>query len=155
MIDLYDELHRVVRALDAAGVAYAIVGGFAVSMHARARSTDDIDLLIAEGDLEAVTAAIHSVGYEARMAPFAVAKGRLRIQRYLKALEAEIVLVDALLAREPDHTAMLERAISMESANGRLRVVTRDDLRTLKRMRGSPQDVADLAALDAGESKRS
>jgi hypothetical protein len=152
MIDLYDELHRVVRALDGAGVAYALVGGLALSLHARARSTDDIDVLIAERDLGAATTAIRPSGYEARMAPFTVAKGRLRIQRYLKTVGAEIVLVDALLAREAEHTEMLERAISMDSDSGRLRVVTRDDLRTLKRMRGSPQDLADLAALDAGES---
>jgi hypothetical protein len=155
MIDLYDELHRVVRALDQAGVAYALVGGLALSLHARARSTDDIDVLIAESDLAAATAAIRPSGYEARMGPFAVAKGRLRIQRFLKTVDAEIVLVDALLAREPEHTEMLERALSMESGTGRLRVVTRNDLRALKRMRGSPQDLADLAALDAGESDAS
>ena len=151
MIDLYDELHRLVRALDAAGVAYALVGGLAVSLHARARSTDDIDLLIAEGGLAAAALALSPLGYEARMAPFAVAKGRLRIQRFLKTVGAEILLVDALLAREPEHLEMLARAISLESESGGLRVVTRDDLRSLKRLRGSPQDLADVAALDAGE----
>lgn len=151
MIDLYDELHRVVRALDSAGVNYALVGGLAVSLHARARATDDIDLLIEERGLATAALALRPLGYEARMAPFAVAKGRLRIQRFLKTVGAEILLVDALLAREPEHLEMLARAIPLESERGGLQVVTRDDLRSLKRMRGSPQDLADIAALDAGE----
>jgi predicted nucleotidyltransferase len=153
MIDLYDELHRVVRALDDADVAYAIVGGFAVSMLARARATDDIDLLIAATQLDAAKAALEAIGYEARLAPFAVARGRLRIQRFLRTEREDVVLVDALLAAELEELAMLERRLSLDSEGGRLRVVTRDDLRALKRLRGNPQDLADLAALDDAEDE--
>ncbi len=32
MLDLYDELRAITRALDAAGVPYALIGGIAVSM---------------------------------------------------------------------------------------------------------------------------
>ena len=148
MIDLYDELHRVVRALDGRGVAYALVGGFAVSMLARARATDDIDLLIAATDLDTARAALEEIGYEARLAPFAVARGRLRIQRFLRTEGEDVVLVDALLAGEADEIAMLGRRLTVESRGGRLHVVTREDLRALKRLRGNPQDLADLAALD-------
>lgn len=150
MLDLYDELHSVARELDAAGVAYALVGGFAVSLHSRPRATDDIDMLIAESSLELAKAAIAALGYEARIPPFPVARGRRRILRFLMTVGDEAVLVDALLAREPEHTGMLERRVRLESGSGRLWVVAREDLRALKRLRGSPQDFADLAALDEG-----
>ena len=155
MLDLYEELHRVTRELDAAGVAYALVGGFAVSLHARPRTTDDIDVLIAESSLEPAKAAIAASGYEARIPPFPVAGGRLRIQRFLKTVDDEVVLIDALLARDLEHTGMLERRVRLESGNGPLWVVAREDLRALKRLRGSPQDLADLAALDEGGSGES
>jgi hypothetical protein len=148
MIDLYDELYRVVRALDEAGVAYALVGGFAVSMLARARATDDIDLLIAATDLDVAKAALEAAGYETRLAAFPVARGRLRIQRFLRLEGEDVVLVDALLAGEEADVAMLGRRLMIDSEGGRLCVVTREDLRALKRLRGNPQDLADLAALD-------
>ena len=153
MIDLYDELHRVVRALDEAGVGYALVGGFAVSMLARARATDDIGLLIAATDLDDAKTALETIGYEARLAPFPVARGRFRIQRFLRTEGEDVVLVDALLAGEATEIAMLGRRLALDSEGGRLCVVTRADLRALKRLRGNPQDLADLAALDdaAGE----
>ena len=153
MIDLYDELHRVVRALDDAGVAYAIVGGFAVSILARARATDDIDLLIAADRLGVARAALEAIGYEARLAPFAVAGGRLRIQRFLRTEAEDVVLVDALLAADPAELSMLERRLKLDSKGGRLCVVAREDLRALKRLRGNPQDLADLAALDDAEGE--
>jgi hypothetical protein len=155
VLDLYEELHRVTRELDAAGVAHALVGGFAVSLHVRPRTTDDIDILIAESSLEPAKSAIAASGYEARIPPFPVAGGRLRIQRFLKTVDDEVVLIDALLAREPEHTGMLERRVRLESGNGRLWVVAREDLRALKQLRGSPQDLADLAALDEGGSGES
>lgn len=47
MLDLYAELRRIVEALDAAGIAYALAGGLAVSIHTTPRATEDIDILIA------------------------------------------------------------------------------------------------------------
>lgn len=155
MLDLYEELHRVTRELDAAGVAYALVGGFAVSLHARPRTTDDIDILIAEPSLDVAKIAIAASGYEARIPPFPVGRGRLRIQRFLKTVGDDIVLIDMLLARDPEHTGMLDRRVLLESGGGRLWVVAREDLRALKHLRGNPQDLADLAALDEGEGEES
>lgn len=39
-------LNRIVEALESEGIAYMIVGGFAVSYHNRARTTNDIDLVV-------------------------------------------------------------------------------------------------------------
>ena len=46
VLDLYAELRRIVAALDAAGVPYALAGGLAVSIYTTPRATEDIDLLM-------------------------------------------------------------------------------------------------------------
>ena len=52
VFDLYVELRRIAEALDAAGVAYALAGGLAVSIYTTPRATEDIDLLIRRELLE-------------------------------------------------------------------------------------------------------
>ena len=50
-MNLVDELHAVVAALEGAGIVYAICGGVAVTIHGATRSTKDIDILIAPTDV--------------------------------------------------------------------------------------------------------
>jgi len=64
-----ERLLRAARALDAAGVAYAVVGGNAVAAHvsrvdeAAVRTTRDVDLLLRRTDLAAAGAALAAVGF--------------------------------------------------------------------------------------------
>jgi hypothetical protein len=62
-------LERATKALEAAGIPYAIIGGNAVRAwvaqadEAAVRTTRDVDLLIRRSDLPAVTAALEAVGF--------------------------------------------------------------------------------------------
>jgi hypothetical protein len=62
-------LERATRALDAAGVEYAVVGGHAVAAwvsrvdQAAVRNTQDVDLLLRRADLPAATAALAAAGF--------------------------------------------------------------------------------------------
>jgi hypothetical protein len=64
-----ERLRRATHALDAAGVAYAVVGGNAVAEWVArvdedaVRNTRDVDLLVRRADLPAVRAALESVGF--------------------------------------------------------------------------------------------
>ena len=64
-----DRLLRAARALEAAGIPYAVVGGNAVAAHvsrvdeAAVRTTRDVDLLLRRSDLPAATAALASAGF--------------------------------------------------------------------------------------------
>ncbi len=49
-VNLVDELLGVTRALEAAGIPYAICGGIAVTIHGATRTTKDIDLLVERAD---------------------------------------------------------------------------------------------------------
>ncbi|HSU68216.1 MAG TPA: hypothetical protein VLJ39_15160 [Tepidisphaeraceae bacterium] len=64
-----DRLQRASSALEAAGIAYAIVGGNAVAAWvasidpAAVRNTQDVDVLLRRSDLEAAAKALESVGF--------------------------------------------------------------------------------------------
>jgi hypothetical protein len=45
-MDLLEQFERVIEALDAAGIAYALCGGLAVNVYGHVRATMDIDLLL-------------------------------------------------------------------------------------------------------------
>ncbi|HVA47434.1 MAG TPA: nucleotidyltransferase family protein [Pirellulales bacterium] len=64
-----DRLLRATRALDAAGVPYAVVGGNAVAAwvaevdSAAVRNTQDVDILLRRSDLERAIAAMSAAGF--------------------------------------------------------------------------------------------
>jgi hypothetical protein len=64
-----ERLLRAARALDAAGVPYAIVGGNAVAAHvsrvdeAAVRATRDVDILLRRADFESARLALESAGF--------------------------------------------------------------------------------------------
>ena len=64
-----ERLRRAATALEAAGIAYAVVGGNAVAAwvatvdEAAVRNTQDVDLLIRRTDLEAVKISLAGVGF--------------------------------------------------------------------------------------------
>jgi len=53
-LDIYDELRKLISLLDEHEINYALCGGLAMAIHARARSTIDIDMLILTESLEKV-----------------------------------------------------------------------------------------------------
>src|SRR6516164_753254 len=68
--DVTDRLERITRALDQAGLLYAIVGGQAVALWvatkdaAAVRTTKDVDILVRREDLPRARAAALSVGMD-------------------------------------------------------------------------------------------
>ena len=44
---MFEEFKELLSSFNARNVRYLVVGGYAVSLHARPRSTEDIDILIA------------------------------------------------------------------------------------------------------------
>ena len=147
MLDLYAELRRVVAALDAAGIPYALAGGLAVSIYTTPRATEDIDLLLARADRERAVEALDPAGFLPVGRPMPVAGGRLEIQRLTKIDGADLLPLDLLTLTDPELVALASDRESMALQEGRIWVVGLRALRTLKRLRGSALDRADLEAL--------
>ncbi|OGK83991.1 MAG: hypothetical protein A2X52_14140 [Candidatus Rokubacteria bacterium GWC2_70_16] len=147
VLDLYAELRRVVAALDAAGIPYALAGGLAVSIYTTPRATEDIDLVIARADRERAVEALGPAGFRPAGRPMPVAGGRLEIQRLTKIDGADLLPLDLLTLTDPGLAALASDRENMALQEGRIWVVGLRALRTLKRLRGSALDRADLEAL--------
>jgi Uncharacterised nucleotidyltransferase len=146
-LDLHAEFRGIVKALDAAGVAYALVGGLAVSIYAAPRATEDVDLLLAREDLPRAVERLASLGFRPAGAPMSVAAGRLDIQRVIKIDGSDLVPVDLIVPNDPALAALLVGRENVAWEDGHLSIVSLAGLRALKRLRGSAQDRADLEAL--------
>lgn len=146
-LDLHDELRGIVKALNAAGIPYALVGGLAVSIYAQPRATEDVDLLLAREDLARAVERLESLGFRQAGKPMSVAGGRLDIQRLIKIDGTDLVPVDLLVPNEPALASLLADRNAIAWEGERLSIVSLSGLRILKRLRGSAQDMADLEAL--------
>jgi len=146
-LDLQAELRGIVAVLDAAGIAYALVGGLAVSIYAAPRATEDVDLLLGRDQLERAVEALASLGFRCAGAPMSVAGGRLDIQRLIKIDGSDLVPVDLLTPKDPTLATLLAGRKVVAWEGGHLSIVSLAGLRALKRLRGSAQDLADLEAL--------
>jgi len=67
-----DRMHRAARALEEAGIPYAVIGGNAVAAHvgrvdeSSVRNTQDVDILLRRADLEAAKSALAKAGFNYR-----------------------------------------------------------------------------------------
>ena len=152
-VNLVDELHAIARVLREAGVAYAICGGIAVTIHGATRSTKDIDLLIAPTDVERVVELVRPLGYSFAALPMTFDAGtpRERHVRRISKLERDHHLILDLLLAEAAFAELLASRIEVELPEGSLSVVSREALVRMKRLAGRAQDLADLEALERAD----
>jgi len=147
MLNLEEELRQVIEALEAGSIPYAIAGGVAVSIYTTPRATEDIDLVIRAADLDRALPVLGALGFQRGGPPMAVAQGRLRIQRLTKIAGSDLLPLDLLLADSPQLEEVLRARQQLDWGGKRLWIVSIEGLRALKRLRASPQDLADLEAL--------
>lgn len=152
-LDLYVELRRIVRALNEAEIPYAVVGAVAVSLYARPRATQDIDLLIPEESWEPVRTIMAGLGYTLLAFPMTVGADQIRIHRMTRLEGADFLCVDFLVPQDPGLLWLLRDRVRATAEGIDLWVIGLRGLRTLKRLRGSAQDFADLEALGPEEGE--
>jgi hypothetical protein len=149
--NLLSEFRAVVAALDDMGVPFAICGGLAMSIHAHPRATIDIDLLVPTGSLPELKIALRPLGFEQReSAPTRFADGEVVMHRLIKIdpTDPEVLILDVIEARPGTTGNAWETRESLGWEGRRVSVVSRAGLARLKRLRGSAQDLADIAVLE-------
>ena len=143
---LFDELHTLVRALDAAGVEYALVGGLAVAVWGAPRATKDIDLLIQPDALPRAKAVARACGFTLEALPFEFKDGT-QLQRMNKVdATGQLLTVDFMLVDRNLDPAWAGRS-RLPFAGGDIVVVGREALIAMKALAGRPQDIADIQNL--------
>lgn len=155
MTDMTAILALTARSLDATGIGWALIGGFAVSVHTEPRFTRDVDVVVAgetDPEAERLVRRLTEVGFRISTAIEQDHAKRLATVRLFAPGESDDgVVVDLIFASsgiEPEIVAAAERleilpALSMRVARAGHLVVQK----LLSRSRERPQDEADLGAL--------
>lgn len=152
VLDLEEELRVLIEAMDAAAVPYALCGGLAVAIHGHPRATIDIDLMVEERDVIRAREVVRTLGYRFDAKPMTFQDGAVPIHRASKIdTDGEVLMVDLLVVTPATVNAWDSRQ-THEWSGRPLTVVSREGLIALKRLRSSPQDLADIAALRKRES---
>ena len=156
-MSLYVEFDRIVRALTAADIKFAVVGGLAVGLHGFIRATEDIDLLVAESDLSKAAQFLLSTGYIQNAESITFPESGLRMQRFYRRppQATELLVVDLLCPVSDAMRSYLERAATQPYADTTIRVVQADDLIGMKKLRGSKTDAADIEFLQKRHERSS
>ncbi len=150
MLDLLEELKRVIAGLDEAAIPYALCGGLAMAVHGYPRATVDIDILIRVEDQARVERAAELLGFTIHALPMHFRGGEVEIRRVSKVDDSgQILSLDLLLVTDAVRLVWEGRQ-DMEWDFGKISVVSREGLITLKSLRGSGLDQDDIERLRGG-----
>lgn len=131
------------------GVAYLVIGGWAVAVHGHARATDDIDILVEASTENAkkVFAALQRFG--APLSIHSVTEGLFAKEHYGYRMGCKPLLIEILT--KVDGVTFEEasvNAIWVEVAEFSIPVIGLSALLKNKRASGRPKDLLDVAALE-------
>jgi hypothetical protein len=149
MIDLYDELKKIIEIFNREKVPYALCGGMAYSFYVEPRATVDIDFIISGDDFDKVQELLKPVGYEKMAQRMCFSDSKMVIDRLIKLMpeKGEYLLLDFILSEPlPEQSVWSDRnCIKWRGQN--LWLVSRQALIYLKGMRNSDQDKVDIKRL--------
>jgi hypothetical protein len=148
MLDLYEEIKTLASRLNTAKVEYAICGGLALAVYGIPRATVDIDIMVQRAKLEEVHNLVRELGYIMKARPMTFAQEAIEIHRVSKIdpESGDLFSLDFLLVTsEIDSVWRSRREVEWE--DGKLWLVSREGLITLKSLRGSGQDLDDIQRL--------
>jgi hypothetical protein len=145
-VDFFQELKELLAALEDAHLDYALCGGVALAIHGAPRATQDIDILLRREDLDRLRQVVRPRGFTLESFPMDFASG-LTIQRFTKLVGADPLMLDVLFADGPVESVWRDRQTA-EIEGGKVQVVSRQGLISLKLAAGRPQDLADIKRLE-------
>ena len=148
MLDLYEELRKLIAEFDRHKIDYALCGGIALAIYDHPRATVDIDLLILSESLNGVIEIARTLDYTIRGLDMTFSGGAVEIRRVSKIdRETGIVLSLDMLLVTDEIREWWESRVQASWEGGKLSVVSREGLIALKKLSGRPQDLADISAL--------
>lgn len=144
-----DELFKITKCLDDAGVDYGLCGGLAVAIHGYPRFTKDIDILIRTESLEVAKSSLANIDYDLEGGMFRFNPGSVDencMYRVSRAEGHELLTLDLMLVA-PAFEEIWAKRVLIQFDEQLLKVVSKSGLITMKRLAGRPQDLADIDAL--------
>lgn len=153
MVDVYSEFVAIVRALDAAGIEYALCGALALAVHGAPRATKDIDLIARREDADRIREVAKQNGFVFEALPMRFSGSGIEVKRFTKLVEGRPLMLDVLWLDAPLEVVWNDRQ-RLPWQEGTLCVVSREGLITLKLTAGRAQDLVDIQSLTAVETNR-
>lgn len=163
-MSVYEPIFKI---LNAAGVRYVVVGGVATLLHGYARLTADVDLAVDLAPQEALKMirALAGKGFRpqapvsAEMFADPVVREEWLQEKHMRAFSLvdpanPMRVVDLLLKPEIPFEELLARSQEAFVGGTSVRVASLDDLITLKRHAGRPQDLVDIEELEAIRTRK-
>ncbi len=164
-MSVYEPIFKI---LNAAGVRYVVVGGVATLLHGYARLTADVDLAVDLAPQEALKMirALVTKGFRPQVpvsaemfADPAIREEWLQ-EKHMRAFSLvdpanPMRVIDLLLKPELPFEDLFARSQEVLVGETTVRVASLDDLITLKRYAGRPQDLADIKELEAIRRRKS
>ena len=157
----------IFQILNTAGVRYVVVGGLATVLHGYARATADVDLAVDLAPEEAakMIRALVAAGFRPQVpvVPEDFANSAVRElwlqEKHMPAFSLvdpanPMRVVDLLLKPEVLFEELFSRSQEVLLNETTIRIASLDDLITLKRRAGRPQDLADVVQLEAIRRQR-
>lgn len=149
MIDFLEEFKTVVFGLEAAGVGYAVCGGWALALLGVPRATDGIDLLVTTEDVDSAIQVARRLGYVFEATPMTFRDGIIEIRRLSKPApgwQDDVLVLDFLLVT-PSIEDVWKGRQRVTADFGDFWVVSREGLMRLKEISGRARDRADIERL--------
>ncbi|MDA1013290.1 MAG: nucleotidyltransferase family protein [Planctomycetota bacterium] len=147
---LTEELEKLAIALGSAGVDYALCGGLAMAVHGHVRTTEDIDLLVRENDLDAIIEVAESLGFWLHTGWMTFNSGReseQRLYRLVKVEGRDHIMLDLLIvSRLLEHAWNCRRQFEHDGVE--LTVMSASGLLLMKRETGRTKDQMDVEWLN-------
>ncbi|MDA0840658.1 MAG: nucleotidyltransferase [Planctomycetota bacterium] len=148
-LDPFEELCAIVDTLNEEGIEFAVCGGLAVAIYGYARTTQDIDILVKEEDLESIQNVVRPLGFD-------IASGFMRfnsgtpgertIFRILKIVGSHDLMLDLILVGD-FHTEVWESRSVAEYQGRKFSIVSRLGLKKMKEKAGRAKDLTDIEEL--------
>jgi predicted nucleotidyltransferase len=131
-------MKRTASALKAAGVPFALAGGYALWAHGAPESENDVDFVVTEDDVERAAAVLEAAGFEVVRPP----------EDWLFKACTDGVVVDLLhrVVGEPVTADLLGRSEEMDLLGVRIPVLQTTDL-LVSKLRAMTEHYCDLGAL--------
>jgi hypothetical protein len=143
------EFVRVIDALEAGGIDYAVCGGLAVAIYGFVRHTKDIDVLIREQDLQAAKAVVIPLGFSVESGLLRFKAGQPdeeRVYRLVKVEGEEHLVLDFVLVTPPLADIWAQR-VRFDLGGQPATFVSKSGLIRMKELAGRPVDLLDLVHL--------
>jgi len=146
---LLEEFTEFVAALNCRQIAYAVCGGWAMTIHGFPRATMDIDVMVRGEDLAEGWRIAEDLGYNVQGRPLHFHDGAIEIRRISK-IDAEtkvLFTIDFLLVTDATRQIWQKRE-TVRWQHGAISTVSREGLIQLKKISGRLQDIADIERLE-------